>query len=207
MTVLHMPRKTAQLSAYPLVIASHNAGKVKEIAQMLASLSIEVCSAADVGADEPEETGSSFVENAEIKSRHVSDFCGYPSLADDSGLVVPALGGAPGIYSARWAGPAKDFSVAIRRIQEELKSTDTPQAYFICVLSLCMPDGITYNFEGRVDGTLTFPPRGKKGFGYDPIFIPAGHDRTFAEMDPEEKHRISHRARAFEKFRAFLEEH
>jgi len=190
-----------------LVIASHNEGKVKEIREMLALLPLKILSAKDVSLDEPEETGKTFSENAELKARHASDHSSFPALADDSGLTIPALGGAPGIYSARWAGPNKDFSVAFSRIQDELKKTTenlSPPAYFICVLSLCMPNGKTYSFEGRIDGKLTFPPRGKMGFGYDPVFIPDGYDKTFAEIDPAEKNRISHRARAFAALSQFL---
>lgn len=191
------------LTGKTLVIASHNGGKVKEIGELLAPLSIKTISATDANIDEPEETGATFVANAELKARYSAEKSGKPALADDSGLVVPAIGGAPGIYSARWAGPNKDFSVAFARIQKELG--DKPaDAYFICVLSLCLPDGKCHSFEGRIDGKLTFPPRGDKGFGYDPIFIPQGYGVSFAEIDPLEKNRISHRARAFEKFLAFL---
>ncbi len=194
--------------AQPLVIASHNSGKVKEIRELFAPLSIEVQSASDVGADEPEETGSTFAENAELKARYVAAFCGQPTLSDDSGLAVPALDGAPGIYSARWAGANKDFSLAFARIRQELEKraldTKNIDAYFICALCLCLPGGKVHHFEGRVDGTLTFPPRGEKGFGYDPIFIPKGRSVTFAEMEPDEKHRISHRAEAFAKFLTFM---
>lgn len=191
------------LSGQPLVIASHNAGKVREIGELLAPLHINVLSATQAQVDEPEETGETFAENAALKAVHSTDVSGLPALADDSGLVVPAIGGAPGIYSARWAGPSKDFSVAFARIQKELG--DKPhEAYFLCTLALSVPGQAVELFEGRIDGVLTFPPRGGKGFGYDPIFIPSGYDITFAEFDPEEKNRISHRARAFEKFLHFL---
>lgn len=186
-----------------LVIASHNEGKVREIRELLTPYSMKVISAAEVGVDEPEETGDTFIANAELKARNTALHANLPALADDSGLVIPALGGAPGIYSARWAGPNKDFSVAFARIQKELGDKD-PAAYFVCVLSLYLPDGQMHSFEGRIDGTLTFPPRGEKGFGYDPIFIPEGYAITFAEIAPAEKTHISHRARAFEKFETFL---
>jgi XTP/dITP diphosphohydrolase len=186
-----------------LVIASHNEGKVREIRELLAPFKLKILSAGDAGIPEPEETGKTFTENAELKARHATEHAGLPSLADDSGLAVPAIGGAPGIYSARWAGPNKDFTVAFARIQAELGDKN-PAAYFVCVLSLALPDGTVHNFEGRIDGKLTFPPRGTHGFGYDPIFIPDGYAISFAEFDAAEKNRISHRARAFEKLSAFL---
>lgn len=189
----------------PLVIASHNAGKVAEIGKLTAALGIKVISAGVANVEEPEETGETFAENATLKAVHATDSCGLPALADDSGLVVPAIGGAPGIYSARWAGPTKDFTLAFCRIHKELGHKPA-NAYFICTLALSIPGQSVELFEGRIDGMLTFPPRGEKGFGYDPIFIPEGYDMTFAEMDPAEKNRISHRARAFEKFLAFLKE-
>jgi XTP/dITP diphosphohydrolase len=145
---------------------------------------------------EPEETETTFIGNAELKARAAATASGLPALADDSGMVVPALGGAPGVYSARWAGPGKDFGVAMKRVETELGGRD-PAAYFVCALSLAWPDGHVESVEGRVHGRLTFPGRGDKGFGYDPIFIAEGRDITFAEMDPDEKHSISHRADAF----------
>ncbi len=188
-----------------LVIASHNKGKVREIGELLEPLKIEVISAAELNLPEPEETGDSFQANAALKSLAAAQGSGLPSLSDDSGLVVPELGGAPGIYSARWAGPDKDFGVAIQRIQRELgERAEGAAAYFVCVLSLAWPDGEEVSFEGQVHGTLTFPPRGEKGFGYDPIFIPRGYDVTFAEMDANDKHLISHRAEAFRLFLAWL---
>ena len=197
------PIPNAQCLIPTLVIASHNAGKVREIGELLAPLGIDAISATEAQIDEPEETGSTFAANAELKACHASDASGLPSLADDSGLVVPAIGGAPGIYSARWAGPNKDFSAAFARIQKELG--DKPaDAYFICVLALSVPGQAVQLFEGRIDGKLTFPPRGDKGFGYDPIFIPHDYDITFGEFDPAKKNRISHRARAFEKFLNYL---
>ena len=188
-----------------LVIATHNAGKLGEISTMMAPFNIKAISAGEAGIDEPEETGETFAENALLKARHACEKSSLPSLADDSGLAIPALGGAPGVYSARWAGPGKDFSTAFARIQKELGGKSDVDGYFMCVLALCLPDGSNHLFEGRVDGTLTFPPRGSRGFGYDPIFTPDGYGITFGEMDPAEKNRISHRARAFDKFMEFLE--
>jgi XTP/dITP diphosphohydrolase len=192
-----------------LVIASHNAGKVREIDELLARLAIDVVSAADLHLLEPEETGDTFHANAAIKSIAAAKASGLPALADDSGLVIPALGGAPGIYSARWAGEQKDFTMAMKRIETELLEAEGRAqgaiAHFICVLSLALPDGTEHAFEGRIDGYLTFPLRGEKGFGYDPIFIPKGYDVTFAEMAANKKHEMSHRADAFRKFVTWLE--
>ena len=180
-----------------LVIASHNPGKIVEIGDLLAPYQVEAVGAGALGLAEPEETGSTFEENAELKARLAAEASGLPALADDSGLVVPALGGAPGIYSARWAGPGKDFGPAMERVHSELGDKDRG-AHFVAVLALAWPDGHIENFRGEVHGRLTWPPRGTRGFGYDPIFIPDGYDQTFAEIDAA-KHRISHRARAFEK--------
>lgn len=187
-----------------LVIASHNAGKVREIAELMAPYGIEVMSAGAMDLAEPEETGTTFVANAELKARAAAAASGLPSLADDSGLVVEALGGDPGIFSARWAGPTKDFMIAMTRVQRELeaKAATDRHAHFIAVLSLCWPDGHCESFEGRVDGSLVWPPRGTRGFGYDPMFLPDGHDVTFGEMEPAAKHAISHRADAFRKLTA-----
>ena len=165
--------------------------------------------AAALGLAEPEETGDTFIANAALKARAATDASGEPALADDSGLVVPALDGAPGIYSARWAGPGKDFRVAMDRIEAELaargrETIGGAAAYFVCALALAWPDGHCETVEGWVDGTLVFPPRGRHGFGYDPIFVPDGHARTFGEMPPEEKQPLTHRARAFEQLAAFL---
>ena len=181
-----------------LVIASHNPGKVEEIAALLAPFAGETIAAGSLGIPEPEETGDSFEANAALKARAAAAASELPSLADDSGLVVPALSGAPGIYSARWAGPAKDFWVAMERVHRELGDKDR-NASFVAVLALAWPDGPTELFRGEVEGSLTWPPRGGRGFGYDPIFIPQGATLTFGEIDPVEKHRISHRARAFAK--------
>ena len=197
-----------RLAAARLIVASHNAGKVREIAALLAPLGIEAVGAAALGLAEPEETEDSFAGNAALKARAAAEASGAPALADDSGLVVPALEGAPGIYSARWAGPGKDFRVAMDRIEAELaargREPTGTAAYFVCALSLGWPDGHCETVEGRVDGTLAFPPRGPHGFGYDPIFVPDGHARTFGEMPPEEKQPLTHRARAFEQLVACL---
>ncbi len=193
-----------------IVIASHNKGKVKEIAELIAPLGLSVVSAAEMNVDEPEETGLTFAENAILKALNTAEKTGLPALADDSGLAIPELGGAPGIYSARWAGADKNFDAAFTRIKKELAEKNIPNAngvaaYFVCALCLALPDKTTQVFEGRIDGTLTFPPRGEHGFGYDPIFIPEKYDITFAEMDSAKKHAMSHRARAFEKFLRYLE--
>ncbi len=190
---------TRRFDGEKLVIASHNAGKVREIADLLAGRGVEVVSAGGLGLPEPEETGETFAENAEIKAVAAAKGAGVPALADDSGLCVVALDGAPGVYSARWAGPDKDFGHAMERIRVALGEDTEREAFFVCALALAWPDGHCEILEGRVDGFLTFPPRGEKGFGYDPIFVPVGDSRTFAEMEPDEKHAISHRARAFRK--------
>ena len=181
-----------------LVIASHNPGKVEEIAALLAPFRINAVAARELGIPEPEETGATFEANAALKARAAAEASGLPALADDSGLVVPALGGAPGIYSARWAGEAKDFRVAMERVHRELRDEDRT-ALFVAVLALASPDGDAELFRGEVEGSLVWPPRGDRGFGYDPMFVPAGGSLMFGEMDPTEKHKISHRARAFAK--------
>ncbi|MCP4327502.1 MAG: RdgB/HAM1 family non-canonical purine NTP pyrophosphatase [Alphaproteobacteria bacterium] len=180
-----------------LVVASHNPGKVREIGDLLAGrVAGRVRSAAELDLDEPEETGTTFTENALIKA-HAAAAAGHIALADDSGLAVPALGGAPGIHSARWAGPERDFAAAMRRLEDALPAGADRSAYFVCALALVWPDGEEAIFEGRVDGTLVWPPRGDYGFGYDPMFVATGYDITFGEMDPQQKHRTSHRADAF----------
>ena len=179
-----------------LVIASHNPGKVKEIRDLLEPLVDHVASAAELGLPEPEESGESFRANAEHKARSAARAAGLPALADDSGLVVPTLGGAPGVHSARWAGPKWDFAWAMARVERALKDQADRRAHFVCALALAWPDGHCETFEGRVHGTLVWPPRGGEGFGYDPIFLPTGHKRTFGEMAPSAKHAISHRAEA-----------
>ena len=183
-----------------LVIASHNPGKVREIRELLAPYKLDIVGAADLRLPEPEETGSTFIENAALKAEAASSASKLPALADDSGLVVAALDGAPGIYSARWAGPTKDFRIAMARVEKEMSGNPDKRAHFVCVLALSAPGAQTETFEGRAYGTLDFPPRGQFGFGYDPIFMPEGYRFTYAEMDPHAKHAISHRAKAFEKF-------
>ena len=180
-----------------LVVASHNPGKVREIDDLLQSYDAEPVSAGELGLPEPVEDGLTFVANAILKAESAATRSGLPALSDDSGLAVAALDGAPGIYSARWAGPEKDFQYAMQRVQDEVGDAPDRNAQFICVLALAWPDGHVENFEGTVDGTLVWPPRGDCGFGYDPMFLPKGHDETFGEMDPARKHAISHRAAAF----------
>ena len=184
-----------------LIVASHNQGKVREIKALLGPHGITPLSAADLGLPEPEETGATFIANAELKARAAADAGKHPALADDSGLWVDALGGNPGIYSARWAGPSKDFRIAMARVEKELlaKGATDFTARFVCALSIAMPQGEIKSFEGEVHGKLTFPARGTLGFGYDPIFIPDGWDQTFGEIDPQVKNDMSHRAKAFEK--------
>lgn len=197
---------SARLTGFSrLVVASHNAGKVREIADLLRPFDIAAVAAGDLGLPEPEETGSTFAENAQIKAVSAARASGLPALADDSGLEVHALQGEPGLYSARWAGPAKDFGVAMQRVEDRLvaggaNSPDRRTANFTCVLCVAWPDGQSRFFEGKVFGTLVWPPRGDNGFGYDPIFLPDGEEKTFGEMAPDEKHAMSHRARAFEAF-------
>lgn len=181
-----------------LVVASHNPGKVKEIAELLEPFRVAVLSAAEMKLPEPVETGLSFAANAELKARSAAQ-SGLPALADDSGLVVSALGGEPGIHSARWAGAGKDFALAMRRIEDALKDKTDRRAHFACVLALAWPDGHVESFGGVARGKLVWPPRGDNGFGYDPMFVPDGYDVTFGEMEPKAKHKISHRANAFRK--------
>jgi len=182
-----------------LVIASHNAGKVREIGELLAPHGVEVVSAGELGLDEPEETGITFIENAVIKAEAAAQAANLPALADDSGLAVHALNGEPGIHSARWGGPARDFGLAMQKVEAALEGKADRGAHFVAALALCWPDGHCETFEGRVDGTLVWPPRGERGFGYDPVFQPNGHAITFGEMEPENKHAMSHRADAFRK--------
>ena len=185
-----------------LVIASHNEGKVREIGALLAGHGIETVSAAALDLPEPEETGTTFIANAELKARQAADLSGLPALADDSGLCVEALGGDPGIFSARWAGPKRDFAEAMRLVEQKLEQAGPDagrDAHFVCALSLAWPDGHIESFEGRVDGVLVWPPRGLNGFGYDPVFQAIGRSDTFGEMDPDAKHAMSHRANAFAK--------
>jgi XTP/dITP diphosphohydrolase len=182
-----------------LAIASHNPGKCREIAALLAPWGAEIVSAAALGLAEPEETGATFAANAALKACEAAKTSGLPALADDSGLAVTALDGAPGIYSARWGGAEKDFDAAMARVNRELGDAADRTARFVCALSLCWPDGHVETFEGLVEGTLVWPPRGTRGFGYDPMFVARGRTETFGEMDPEAKHAISHRADAFRK--------
>jgi XTP/dITP diphosphohydrolase len=210
------------LGAGRLVIASHNEGKVREIRQLLGPYGVEPVSAAELDLPEPDEIGTTFIDNADLKARAAADLSGLPALADDSGLCVEALGDRPGIFSARWAlagprvppeaGPGevtgdRDFNRAMVKVRDELEALGpdaSRNAHFVCALALCWPDGHSEWFEGRVDGILAWPPRGTAGFGYDPIFVPAGREQTFGEMDPAEKHAISHRADAFRKLVAAL---
>lgn len=180
-----------------LVIATHNAGKLREIAELIGPYAKRFVSAGDLGLPVPDETGSTFAENALIKARAAYAASGHAALSDDSGLCVKALDGAPGVVSADWAGPNRDFNLAMRRVHDELGNATDRSAYFVCVLALALPDGAEHIFEGRINGTIAWPPRGDKGFGYDPIFVPDGYDLTFGEMDPAAKHAMSHRARAF----------
>ena len=182
-----------------LVIASHNQGKLGEIAGLLRPFGITPISAGELSLAEPEESGATFEANAELKALAAASASGLPALADDSGVVIPALGGAPGIYSARWAGPDKDFRRAMALVEERLTGKSDRRARFVAVLSLAWPDGRIETFRGEVEGELVFPPRGNRGFGYDPIFVPNGESETFGEMDPVKKHALSHRARAFTK--------
>jgi XTP/dITP diphosphohydrolase len=192
---------TASLAGETLVIATHNPGKLQEIAELIEPFGIDVVSASDLGLPEPEETGTTFAANAALKAHAAAAASGHPALADDSGLAVAALEGAPGIFSARWAGPDKDFTAAMARVEKELEKTgvEDRRAAFVCALCLADPDGRERTFEGQIEGHLTWPPRGNKGFGYDPMFLAEGYEITFGEMDQTEKHKISHRARAFAK--------
>ena len=198
-----------KLGGGKLVIATHNAGKLKEIAALLAPYGLDCISAGSLGLPEPAETGRTFVENALIKARAAAEASGLVALADDSGIGVAALNGAPGVYTADWAeaapfegGPGRDWYMAMGKVEGMLQAQgpEAPRdAWFSCVLALAWPDGEQAVYEGKAEGTLTWPPRGTMGFGYDPVFVPTGRDVTFAELDPEEKHRISHRADAFAK--------
>ena len=194
------PQAIRKLAPGKLVIASHNEGKVREIGELLAPYGIETVSAKKLGLPEPDETGTTFVANAELKARAAADLSGLPALADDSGLCVEALNGEPGIFSARWAGENRDFNEAMRRVEAAIAASGpapSRDAHFVCALALAWPDGHIEWFEGRVDGTLVWPPRGQKGFGYDAMFLPNGGDKTFGEIEPAAKHAISHRADAF----------
>jgi len=183
-----------------LVIATHNPGKLAEITALLKPYGIDAVGASALGLIEPAETGANFEDNAALKAKVAARASGLPALADDSWLVVPALGGKPGIHSARWAGAAKDFAAAMGRVERLLGGLKDRRAHFVAVLALAWPDGEVESFRGEVHGTLVFPPRGGRGFGYDPIFLPEGGSQTFGEMQPEAKHKISHRAKAFAAF-------
>ena len=189
-----------------LVVASHNKGKVWEIHQLIAPFGLDAVSAGDLGLPEPEETEATFQGNARLKAVAAAKASGLAALADDSGLEVEVLDGAPGIYSARWAGPTKDFSIAMRRVHDEIATRSAwaspPRARFVSVICLAWPDGESQEFEGRIEGTLVWPPRGGNGFGYDPMFCPEGAAQTFGEMEPADKYAISHRTRAFDRFRS-----
>lgn len=185
-----------------IVVASHNPGKVREIADLLRPLGIEAVSAGELDLPEPEETETTFEGNARLKAEAAAEASGLAALSDDSGLCIDALGGAPGIFSARWAGPTKDFKIAMQKVEHELRdryalSPDQRKAHFVCALCLAMPGQESKVYRGEVHGLMVWPPRGEKGFGYDPVFQPDGHDITFGEMDPDAKHAMSHRARAF----------
>jgi XTP/dITP diphosphohydrolase len=188
-----------------LVLATHNKGKLVELRDLIAPLGYEVVSAGDLGLAEPEETEDSFIGNALLKARAAAAGSGLPALADDSGLCVDALGGAPGIYSARWAGESKDFAAAMQKVEDAIEADAGGEdvdrrGKFVCVLALAWPDGRTKTWEGEVKGLLVWPPRGTNGHGYDPVFVAEGETETFGEMDPAKKHAISHRARAFAGF-------
>ena len=187
-----------------IVVASHNEGKVREIRELLHPFGVETVSAAELNLPEPEETGLTFAANAELKAKAAADASGFIALSDDSGLAIDALNGDPGIYAARWAEVpegGRNFNYAMARVFEEMKKAGGPKtARFICALSLAFPNGDIHTYEGKVEGTIVWPPRGEKGFGYDPIFKAIGDDLTFAEIDPAEKHAKSHRADAFAKF-------
>ncbi|MEO1252365.1 MAG: RdgB/HAM1 family non-canonical purine NTP pyrophosphatase [Pseudomonadota bacterium] len=199
-----MGEKARKLRPGRLIIASHNDGKVREINELVAPYQIEAVSAKKIGLSDPEETEKTFTGNALLKARAAANAAEAPALADDSGLSVAALGGDPGIYSARWAGEPRDFSAAMARVEKALAEAESEDrtAKFVCALALAWPSGHEAVFEGEVHGRLVFPPRGDKGFGYDPIFVADGYDITFGEMEPAEKHAISHRAAAFAKLKA-----
>jgi len=196
-----------------LVIATHNSGKLREIAALIEPFGISAVGAEELGLPEPEEIGNSFADNADLKAREAADLSGLPALADDSGLCVDALQGRPGIFSARWAEDEdgnRDWMRAMEKVWREVQATEpdgAPAAHFACALAIAWPnDGQAETFDGRVDGVLVWPPRGDKGFGYDPVFVAVGHDQTFGELEPELKHRISHRADAFRKLIEALKE-
>jgi XTP/dITP diphosphohydrolase len=205
---LEIPEAEMALKLEPgarLVVATHNPGKARELAEILEGR-FELVTAGELALGEPDETEQTFTGNALLKARTAAQASGLVAIADDSGLSVAALDGAPGIYSARWAGPGKDFAVAMKKVEERLEETgsDDRRAWFTCALAVAWPDGPAVVVEGRIDGEITFPPRGERGFGYDPIFVPEGGRQTFGELDPAEKDAMSHRARAFAKLKAAL---
>ncbi len=185
-----------------LVLATHNPGKLREMAALVAPFGFAMVSAGELGLPEPAEVAPDFAGNARLKALAATRASAGPALADDSGFCVAALGGAPSVYSARWAGPGRDFAPAMARVNRELGDAADRRAWFVAVLCLAWPDGHTATFLGRVDGSAIWPPRGGKGFGYDPMFVPAGLSRSFGEMEPDEKHALSHRARAFAQLQA-----
>ena len=200
---------TRKLQPGKLVVASHNEGKVRELRVLLEPHGLELVSAKELDLPEPEETGTTFFFNAELKARSAADLSGLPAISDDSGICVEALGGEPGVFTANWAETesGRDWMLAMSRVQERLEALGADvsrAAYFACVLCVVWPDGHVESFEGRAEGSLVWPPRGDRGFGYDPVFVPHGYHETFGEMDPAEKHRISHRAAAFAKLKAAL---
>ncbi|MFD0985644.1 RdgB/HAM1 family non-canonical purine NTP pyrophosphatase [Methyloligella solikamskensis] len=199
MTAEETSRPKALHAGDRVVVASHNIGKVWEMAELLAPFGIETLAAAELNLPEPEETGKTFIENAELKARSAAEGAGLPALADDSGLEVAALDGAPGLFSARWGGPKRDFGLAMEKVHAALEEVGAEDrtANFTCALSLAWPDGTVRSFEGKVFGQIVWPPRGDKGFGYDPIFVADGLEQTFGEIDQDEKHAMSHRAVAF----------
>jgi XTP/dITP diphosphohydrolase len=187
-----------------LVLASHNRGKLHEIAVLLAPLGVEPVSAADAGLPEPDETEPDFAGNARLKALAAARVASLPALADDSGFSLAALGGAPGVLSARWAGPSKDFAAAMQRVHDDLGDAPDRRAWFTCALCLAWPDGLTATFLGRAEGNFVWPPRGDQGFGYDPVFVPCGGNQTYGEMPAAAKHAASHRARAMAQLVAWL---
>ncbi len=212
-----MSSASAPRLAGAVVVATHNAGKLREMRELLAEFGVEAVSAGELGLPEPEETGTTFAANARIKADAAAQAAGLPAVADDSGLCVVALDGAPGVFSARWAGPGKDFRHAMERVEAALRERDDfdpadRRAFFVSAICVAWPDGRRLEVDGRVDGVLVWPPRGDKGFGYDPMFLPDGRSRTFGEMSAEEKHGIpadgstalSHRARAFQTLKRAL---
>ncbi|MEG6508217.1 RdgB/HAM1 family non-canonical purine NTP pyrophosphatase [Methyloligella sp. 2.7D] len=193
------PRPKALHAGDRVVVASHNIGKVWEMAELLAPYGIETLAAAELNLPEPEETGTSFIENAALKAVAAAEGAGLPALADDSGLEVAAIGGDPGLFSARWGGPKRDFGLAMEKVHQAMLESGSADktCNFTCALALAWPDGTVRTFEGKVFGTYVWPPRGENGFGYDPVFLPDGQAETFGEMDQDEKHAMSHRAVAF----------